>query len=264
MLPVGAVLVDFDGTACTSDVVEVLLEEFGDPSWRTLNERLTDGSIGLRECTDRQAELLTGTREEMLAFAIERCPMDPTFAGFVAWAEGRAIPITIVSDGFGFYIEPILEHVGLAHLPVISNELEFDPGPKLRHPNGHPLCVGCGTCKMNAVLRQREVHGPVAFVGDGQSDRYGALYADITFAKDELIDHCVHDGVPFVPWNDFDQVRHTLEATLAVPGPVAPTQCPGWTIPGGGRGIRTLGRVAPPRAFQARPFGRSGRPPPRV
>ena len=30
---------------------------------------------------------------------------------------------------------------------------------------------------------------------------------------------------------------------------------------GGGRGIRTLGRVAPPHAFQACPFGRSGRPP---
>lgn len=227
--PVGAIVVDFDGTACTADVVVALLEEFGDPGWQALNDRMTEDSIGLREGTGGQAELLTGTREEMLAFAVERCPLDPTFARFVAWAEGLAMPVTIVSDGFGFYIEPILAHAGLAQLPVISNELVFDPGPRLRHPNGHPVCVGCGTCKMNAVLGRRETHGTVAFVGDGQSDRFGALYADMTFAKGELVDLCLRDGIPFVPWNDFDEVRRSLETTPTPPGPVAPITCPGWT-----------------------------------
>jgi 2-hydroxy-3-keto-5-methylthiopentenyl-1-phosphate phosphatase len=33
MLPIGAVLVDFDGTACLHDVAEHLLIEFGHPSW---------------------------------------------------------------------------------------------------------------------------------------------------------------------------------------------------------------------------------------
>lgn len=228
MLPVGAILVDFDGTACTTDVVVALLEEFADPRWMTLDERMTDDSIGLLEGTGGQATLLTGTREEMLAFAIEHCPMDPTFAGFAAWVERQAVPITIVSDGFGFYIEPLLAHIGLAHLPVITNEFVFDPGPKLRHPNGHPVCVGCGTCKMNAVLAARDQRGAVAFIGDGQSDRYGALYADLTFAKGDLVDHCRADGVPFVPWTDFDDVRRWLETATVVPGPVAPIACPGW------------------------------------
>jgi len=84
---------------------------------------------------------------------------------------------------------------------------------------------------MNAVLRYRERHGPVAFVGDGQSDRYGALYADVTYAKGELVDHCVCDGVPFVGWNDFDDVRRSLETTDTLPGPIAPVVCPGWTGP---------------------------------
>jgi 2-hydroxy-3-keto-5-methylthiopentenyl-1-phosphate phosphatase len=227
--PVGAIVVDFDGTACTSDVVVVLLEEFGESGWTELNDRMTDDSIGLRDGTGGQAELLTGTREEMLAFAIDRCPMAPTFARFVEWAEGLAIPVTIVSDGFGFYIGPILANVGLGRLPVISNELVFDPGPRLRHPNGHPVCVGCGTCKMNAVLGAREAHGSVAFIGDGQSDRFGALYADMTFAKGDLVEHCLRDGVPFVPWGDFDDVRRSLETTTSTPDPVAPIPCPGWT-----------------------------------
>ena len=83
---------------------------------------------------------------------------------------------------------------------------------------------------MQAVLKHRE-RGPVAFVGEGQTDRYGALYADITFAKLDLVAFCEADGVPFVLWNDFDDVRHVLEATADLPGPIAPLECPGWTLP---------------------------------
>jgi 2,3-diketo-5-methylthio-1-phosphopentane phosphatase len=230
--PVGALVVDFDGTACTADVVEVLLQRFGDPSWRTLNDRMVDGSIGLREGTGRQAALLTGTREEMLAFAVDRCPLDPTFVGFAAWAEARAIPLTIVSDGFGFYIRPILAAAGVGHLRVITNELVYGPRPRLLHPNGHPECIGCGTCKMLATRGARDERGTVAFVGEGPSDRYGAFYADIVFAKDFLAEVCERDGVPFVPWNDFDDVRRALETATELPGPVSPIQCPGWRLPG--------------------------------
>ena len=225
---VGALVVDFDGTACSEDVVQVLLDEFGDPSWITLNDRMVEGAIGLREGTGAQAGLLTGTLEEMLAFAVAQCPLDPTFAGFVAWTETMRLPMTVVSDGFGSYIQPILQAAGLGHLRVLTNELVFDPGPKLRYPNGHPECAGCGTCKMLATQAARAERASVAFIGDGPSDRYGALYADITFAKGDLVDSCIRDGVPYVAWTDFDDVRRVLEAPGDLPGPVAPLPCPGW------------------------------------
>jgi 2-hydroxy-3-keto-5-methylthiopentenyl-1-phosphate phosphatase len=232
MLPVGAVLVDFDGTACASDVAELLLKVFGDPSWPEYDDAVDRHEIGLREAALIQDGLLDATAGELVAYAVEHCPMDPTFPPFAAWLTASGVPLALVSDGFGFYIRPILEAAGLGALTVFANEQVWGPDGHpagMRFPNGHEVCVGCGTCKMNAVLRYREAHGPVAFVGDGQSDRYGALYADMTFAKGELVDLCLRDGVPFVPWNDFDQVRRALEATQATPGPVAPLTCPGWT-----------------------------------
>ena len=84
---------------------------------------------------------------------------------------------------------------------------------------------------MKAVLDRQRTHGAVAFVGEGPSDRYGALYADVTFAKLELVAHCERDGVAFVPWNDFDDVRRWLEGPTPLPGPVSPVLCPGWTLP---------------------------------
>jgi 2,3-diketo-5-methylthio-1-phosphopentane phosphatase len=233
MLAIGAVLVDFDGTACTADVSEALLEEFGRPDWPIYDEMVDRGEMGLREAASHQSGMLSGTREQMLAFALERCPLDPTFPSFVGWVEESGLPLAVVSDGFAFYIEPMLRSAGLEHLDVITNELVFDAGsdgaPELRHPNGHPECVGCGTCKMLAVQRFHQEYGPVVFIGEGQSDRYGALYADVVFAKDALVAICERDGVPAVPWNDFTDVRRALETLSDPHEPVAPEVCPGWT-----------------------------------
>jgi 2-hydroxy-3-keto-5-methylthiopentenyl-1-phosphate phosphatase len=188
--------------------------------------------MGLREAGDHQVAMLRGSREELLAFAVPRVQLAPSFAPFVGWAEERDLPLVLASDGFAFYIRPILEEAGLGHLEVVTNELVFEGAARFQlHPNGHPVCTGCGTCKMLAAQRLRERHGPVAFVGDGQSDRYGALYSDIVFAKDELVAICELDGVPFRRWKTFDDVREALESIETLPGPVGGGRCPGWRDP---------------------------------
>jgi 2-hydroxy-3-keto-5-methylthiopentenyl-1-phosphate phosphatase len=234
MLPVGAVLVDFDGTACAHDAAEHLLVAFGGEGWAEHNDAVDRGAIGLREAIVAQDRMVDGSRDDLLDYVLEHCPMDPTFAPFCAWLADRGVPVTVVSDGFGFYIEPLLASVGLRDLPVITNAQRWtDEGRPdgLDFVSAHPVCVGCGTCKMLAVQAARAAHGVVAFVGEGQTDRYGALYADLVFAKDALPSYCEADGVPFTTWRDFDDIRRALEdpATL-VPGPVAPVTCPGWTL----------------------------------
>lgn len=229
MLPVRALLVDFDGTACLQDVSELLLDAFAAPGWERFDRAVDRGQMGLREAAGHQAAMLRGSPEEMLAFALERAELAPTFGSFVEWAQEQALPMTLASDGFAFYIRPILESAGLERLEVITNELVSDDGSvRLRHPNGHPECVGCGTCKMLVAQRLRDDHGPIAFVGEGQSDRYGALYSDVVFAKGALVRICQQDAVPYLAWDTFDDVRDALESMTEVPGPVAGRLCPGW------------------------------------
>jgi 2-hydroxy-3-keto-5-methylthiopentenyl-1-phosphate phosphatase len=170
----------------------------------------------------------------MLAFVIEHCPIDPSFAPFVGWLAEHGVPTIVASDGFGFYVEPLFAAHGIEGVEVATNEQRWkgDGHPDgMRFVSAHPECVGCGTCKLQVVQLARAAHGPVAFVGEGPSDRYGALYADVAFAKDALVGICSADGVPYLPWNDFDDVRRMLEELGEPPGPVAPIQCPGWTLP---------------------------------
>jgi 2-hydroxy-3-keto-5-methylthiopentenyl-1-phosphate phosphatase len=233
-MEVGAVVVDFDGTACAHDVAEHLLQAFAPGDWESLDEAWERGALGSQDVVAAQSTMLDADRATLLEFAMTHCEMDPTFAPFVTWARARGVEVALASDGFGFYIEPLLAAAGIPGLPVITNEQvwnERDRPGGMRFDNRHPECVGCGTCKMQAVLGHRARHGPVAFVGEGSSDRYAALYADVTFAKLALVAHCERDGVPFIPWNDFDDVRRWLEGPQPLPGPLSPVRCPGWTVP---------------------------------
>jgi hypothetical protein len=88
---------------------------------------------------------------------------------------------------------------------------------------------------MLAVERQRADGAAVAFVGEGYSDRFGAAFADVTFAKHHLAEICSADGIGFLPWGDFDDVRRGIEGfesgDSVLVRHVAPERCPGWSEP---------------------------------
>jgi 2-hydroxy-3-keto-5-methylthiopentenyl-1-phosphate phosphatase len=167
MLPIRSVIVDFDGTACLHDVGVDLLDRFGTDASRNrelagIDEAFDARRIGLRDMLIAEAATLRVDDDELIEFALAHCPLDPTFAPFVAWAENKDVPITVVSDGFGLHVRPLLAVAGLEHLPVLTNTWERGT---LGFGAAHPVCVGCGTCKKQAVERRREAYGSVAFVG---------------------------------------------------------------------------------------------------
>jgi len=231
-MDVASVLVDFDGTACSLDIFTELCRRFIGDDWEQRFERASwKGTSPLREDVVQLARLLGAPRDEMLAFVVAHYGVDAGFAHFVRWAESKGAEVAIVSDGLGFYIRPMLAAAGISHLAVLTNApIDTPCGLRLSHPFGHPECVGCGTCKMLAVLSYRERRGPVAFVGDGYSDRFAALYADLVFAKQDLARICAVDGIPFTPWQSFDDVRAGLARRLASGRPPDPGVCPGWTL----------------------------------
>jgi 2-hydroxy-3-keto-5-methylthiopentenyl-1-phosphate phosphatase len=152
----------------------------------------------------------------------------------------------VVSDGLGLHIEPMLGRAGVRGLDVLTNVPAFNGGGlQFDFPNGHPVCRECGTCKMLAVTSARVLHGPVAYVGDGHSDRYGAVYSDLVFAKGFLAEHCRAEG----PWETFEDVWFALEGRRAedVPGPIDPERCPGWRDPAPTCVTETMARDSPQR-----------------
>ena len=115
-------------------------------------------------------------------------------------------------------------------------------GTEVRWPSRTATRSASGAARARCS-RSNARAGPVAFVGEGHSDRYGALYADIVFAKDVLVDLCRDDGVPFVPYEDFDDVRATLEVVQTIAG-----SCRARPMPGVAHGMNL------PEGLTARPL----------
>lgn len=210
-----ALLIDYDGTISQVDVSDKILYSLLGEAYAQDDAAYTSGLVGSRTLFSSQVKLLPRDPGSVIAIA-EAQPHDPTFAPFVRRAMELGVPVEVVSDGFGFFIEPALRRLGVPDIPVVTNRTTFDGGrASMEFPNGHPDCLVCGTCKRNRVLAHQASGRIVAFVGDGESDRYGAAYSDLIFAKDELVSLCRREGWAYRPWQDFTGLQEWLEATVS-------------------------------------------------
>ncbi len=210
-----AILIDYDGTISQVDVSEKVMYGLIGDQVGEADARYLAGEIGSRTFFTSQVKLLAGDPAAVIEIA-EAQPHDPAFPGFVAAALSVGIPVEIVSDGLGFFIEPALRKLGVPPVPVVTNRTTFDGGrARIEYPNGHPDCLVCGTCKRQRVLAHQAAGRSVVFIGDGESDRYGAAYSDLIFAKDELTALCLVEGWAFEPWRDFAELTGWLQEAVA-------------------------------------------------
>lgn len=211
-------LVDYDGTICLTQVTDVLMEVHVEHDrWQALDARYMRGEIGSREELAQLVAWLPPGREPVAATAAAQ-PHDPTFVGFVERARRLGVEVEIVSDGYGFYVEPALAAMGVTGLPIVTARTTWESGrPEIEFPFGHPECLVCGTCKRERVLLHRARGRHVVLVGDGPSDRYAAAHADTVLAKPPLTDWCERAGWPYERWATFDDVTAWLDRVAADP-----------------------------------------------
>jgi 2-hydroxy-3-keto-5-methylthiopentenyl-1-phosphate phosphatase len=248
-----ALLIDYDGTIALTDVSDTLMAEFVTADWETHVAAYDAGIVGSRKLMAWEVGLITADPAALDAKAAAQ-PHDPTFVAFAEVARAARIPVEVVSDGFGFFIEPALAALGVPWIPVVTADTRFGPGgPSIDFPNGNPVCFVCGTCKRNRVLAHQAAGRRVVFIGDGESDRYAAGYADVVWAKKSLERFMRDQGWPFHRWTEFAEIQRWLERELEafaagspLPGPVArPPFC--------GAEVWGPGRIDPPPSDQRPP-----------
>jgi 2-hydroxy-3-keto-5-methylthiopentenyl-1-phosphate phosphatase len=209
-----AILLDYDGTVAQTDVGDTVMAEHVTADWEPIATAYDEGRIGSRQAMEAELALLRATEDELMATAAVQ-PHDPGVIGLVRRARAAGIPVEIVSDGFSFYIPAALESLGLADLPIVAASTTFTGDrARIQFPNGHPSCFVCGTCKRQRVLAHQAAGRAVVFVGDGESDRYAAGYADVVFAKRALVRICIEAGWPFHRWTEFSEIDAWLATTL--------------------------------------------------
>ena len=202
-----SVFLDFDGTITTTDVGVHVLSKAAPDSWRAIDEQFRHGVIDSRECILDEWELVEGDESSLRAIAAE-VPLDPGVGPLVDALRAAGAELTVVSDGFGFYVQDAVRSFGL---DVLTNAVDFTTR-ELLFPNEDRCCpcASCGTCKQAPIKDAHHRGQTTMLIGDGASDRKAALLADVVFAKDALASWCGAFGVEYVAFDTLDDVRRML------------------------------------------------------
>ena len=202
-----SVFLDFDGTISTVDVGVHVLTKAAPDEWRAIDEQFRHGVIDSRECILDEWDLVEGDEATLRAIAAE-VTLDPGVGLLVDALRAAGAELTVVSDGFGFYVEDAVRPFGL---DVLTNAVDFSTR-RLEFPHEDRCCpcASCGTCKQAPIKDAAHRGQSTMLVGDGASDRKAALLADVVFAKDALAMWCGAFGVDFVPFETLTDVHRVL------------------------------------------------------
>jgi 2-hydroxy-3-keto-5-methylthiopentenyl-1-phosphate phosphatase len=210
---------DFDGTITQHDTLHLIVARYGDGGlWGRIEPRLRAGELTLEQAMQEEFAGVRATPDQVRELVLAEAGLRAGFPDFVGWVRERGHRLVVLSSGFRSVIDAVLTRWGLGHLEVASHEAEFTPdGCRLVWADRGERCEVCGRrCKRHDV-RTRHAGETLVLIGDGVSDRCVARMADVVFARAHLARDLTADGVPFLPFEDFHEVREALEArtTLA-------------------------------------------------
>jgi 2-hydroxy-3-keto-5-methylthiopentenyl-1-phosphate phosphatase len=209
---------DFDGTITRRDTLHLIVDAFGTRGlWDSIEPRLRAGEVTLEQAMQEEFATVRATPQQVIELVLREAGVRPGLTELVAWAQSEGHRFIVFSSGFRTVIETALDHWGLGHLEVVSHEALFSlEGCRLVWSDRGEICAECGRRCKRHDLRGRLGGGRLVYIGDGISDRCGARMAEVVFARDDLARDLASDGLEFIPFDDFVDVREWLQAASSL------------------------------------------------
>ncbi len=205
--------IDFDGTITKQDVGDALFETFGGEQCKEFVREYHEGKISAVECFNKETAACGEVDKLKLDSFLDSQEIDETFPEFVEYCKSNSFEYYILSDGMDYYIKRILTRVGVGEVPVYSNILNLEQvngttSVRFRpeFPFTDEVCDRCASCKRNHILTLAGDDDIIAYIGEGYSDRCPVRYADVVFAKDDLLKFCRREEIPHVEYQTFADI----------------------------------------------------------
>jgi len=185
-----AVFIDFDNTITSRDVLDDMIERFSiNDRWIDLERKWKRGDIGSRECLQGQVKGIRITKRNLDKY-LAGVKLDPYFKRLIKFLNAEKIKTIVLSDNFDYILKRILSLNAIKGLKLYSNKLRFRqdrliPG----FPFTDKKCRKCAHCKLKNLLANSDTGSIIVYIGDGHSDVCPAKYADIVFAKEDLLSY---------------------------------------------------------------------------
>lgn len=204
---------DFDNTIAAFDVSFMLLDAFADGDWRKILQEYREHKMPVGVFSQKTFAMIKVDKASMLdyLFTDERVSIRPGFHELLKVCEKKGFKFIIVSNGLTFYIDAVLNSIGISGIPVFAAHTEFSSdGLKITYinPDGQQVV---DKFKKSYVEQHLGQGYRVVYIGDGYSDIEPASLADHVFARDDLLNHFRENNLKCTPFDDLNDVVKGLE-----------------------------------------------------
>lgn len=212
--PTVGIFCDFDGTISQRDLITTIGLEFGGTEARETIDKVQRRELSVREGVEGMFSAIPSHRmDEIVEFARRRTVVREGFYPFVDKVLDNGWLFAVVSGGFDFFVEPVIERYK-SKIEVFCNHLNTT-GEFLKVEwavTCDSECDGnCGLCKPSVLRQFRERVSFEVVVGDGVTDLKAARLADYVFARDRLAQACEAEGIPYTSFETFCDMALQIE-----------------------------------------------------
>lgn len=201
------VFCDFDGTITAQETFVAVLKQFAPEISAQLIPQMYGRQLTLRQGVRQILESIPSALYPKMIEFTKSQPIRPGFIELLDWLESEQVPIVVISGGLRGMVEVVLASL----LPRIHAIHAVDVDTSGSHLRVVSEYEG-GTELVNKVqvMAQYLADEKIA-IGDSITDLNMALETPVVFARDRLAEYLDEQQKPYIPWNDFFQVRDYLK-----------------------------------------------------
>jgi 2-hydroxy-3-keto-5-methylthiopentenyl-1-phosphate phosphatase len=206
----GTLCIDFDDTLVEGEIFERIMDAFAAPRWRDLREERRAGRMTVEELCAAALDLVEADESELRAMAREVAKPRAGLMELTDWAHWNGWNVAVVSNGFDFYIDPVLDALGLERVSRHCGRTRFAYRWRVSYvsPRGVELQSGF---KVSYASAYKQAGDFVAWVGDGDGDVAPAGESDAVFARGRLWDTLKDGHARIYPFETFHDVTAVLD-----------------------------------------------------
>lgn len=201
-----AVFCDFDGTITSEESFLGMFRRFAPHMYRELGPQMQALRLSIREGVRRIVESIPSARyQEILAY-VRTVPIRPGFVELIDYLDSLGVPFIVISGVLRGMVESRLgDLTGRVHA-IHAPDVDVS-GKRLRVYSDFERG---GELMSKADVIARYAPSESVCVGDGPTDLGMAQAADLVFARDGLARFMEDIKKPYLPWDDFHDVRIAL------------------------------------------------------
>lgn len=203
---------DFDGTLTQRDFYHIIIDKYLEDWGRKYYEDWKRNNKINVEFLNKIFGSI-GRLEEEIREDIHQIPIDEYAVKFIKKVQAQGGRFYILSAGTSYYIEILLEHLGIKEVTVISMKgcyknggIEITPDPTSPY-----YSEVFGLNKRQVIEDLKKEYDRVFFAGDSEPDLEAAKASDLAFAKSELKELLLREKYKFVPFEGYRQIDSYMD-----------------------------------------------------